>query len=596
MSNTDGKLIEIEFQPGLHRQGTPYAEKRSWVDCDRVRWRQGRPEAMRGRTRLTTASFIGTSRAILPWIQNNGEDDLALGTEAKLYVVQGGALYDVTPTRTSVSVSGALNTTSGATSVICSSAAHGLTTGDYVVFTSQTVTVGGNIYLTGTQYPVSVVDADSFLFVASVTAAATSVNAGNVNMDFLLPTGTSINIGGLGYGAGNYNSGTYNTPRTGVTLFMRRWAFDTWGEDLLANPTGGRIYTWNASIGTSTRATIIAPAVSLCDFIVVSPEARHLVMFGCNDTAGVYQGGLIRWSSSENYADIVASAGNTAGSLFVTGSSRMIGALRGKGTIVFWTDNGVHSLQYRAPPIVFSSFKLGDGCGLIGPHAAIESEGTIYWMAHDNFYVYDGRVSIMDCPLQRDIFNDLNIVQKEKVYAGTNDEFGEIIWLYPAASANECTRYVIFNKTEKTWYWGSTSATTWIDSNYHDSVLTGLTNGYVYYEDQPSVYTDDGAAYESYVSSGAFTLADGDEVLFIDKIVPDFVFINDGVVDLQLTTRKYLTDSATIKGPFRVSAGTRRISMRARGMHHTFRAASSTLNSGWRMGKLRFNVFPDGKR
>ena len=42
---------------------------------------------------------------------------------------------------------------------------------------------------------------------------------------------------------------------------------------------------------------------------------------------------------------------------------------------------------------------------------------------------YDGRVQTMDCPVEH-LFDSFNMSQKEKVYAGINSGFQEVIWLY----------------------------------------------------------------------------------------------------------------------------------------------------------------------
>ena len=111
-------------------------------------------------------------------------------------------------------------------------------------------TVGGNIFLTsGSDFAVSSIDSNSFAIETSTTAAATSASTGTVTANFLLPTGTTDAVAGLGWNAGYYGQSTYGTPRSAsdITISPRQWKLDTWGEDFVANDRGGRVYYWETS-------------------------------------------------------------------------------------------------------------------------------------------------------------------------------------------------------------------------------------------------------------------------------------------------------------------------------------------------------------
>ena len=69
----------------------------------------------------------------------------------------------------------------------------------------------------------------------------------------------------------------------------------------------------------------------------------------------------------------------------------------------------------------------------------------------DNFYTYSGQTQQLDCTVKDYVFNDFNFSQTDKVYAGINSEFSEVIWLYPSETnslanggTGENDRYVIF--------------------------------------------------------------------------------------------------------------------------------------------------------
>jgi hypothetical protein len=46
--SSQSKLIKLNFTPGINRESTEYAEEGKWYDVDKVRFREGRPENLRG--------------------------------------------------------------------------------------------------------------------------------------------------------------------------------------------------------------------------------------------------------------------------------------------------------------------------------------------------------------------------------------------------------------------------------------------------------------------------------------------------------------------------------------------------------------------
>ena len=47
------------------------------------------------------------------------------------------------------------------------------------------------------------------------------------------------------------------------------------------------------------------------------------------------------------------------------------------------------------------------------------------------------------------VFLDFNFEERDKVHAGVNSEFGEILWFYPSKSSTEIDSYVAYNYIEK---------------------------------------------------------------------------------------------------------------------------------------------------
>jgi hypothetical protein len=87
MASTSGKLTTIEFVPGFHRESTQYSEEGKWYDGNRVRFREGKPENLRGYTKAVSDAYTGIARDLITWSDNDTKKYMALGTEKFLYAV-----------------------------------------------------------------------------------------------------------------------------------------------------------------------------------------------------------------------------------------------------------------------------------------------------------------------------------------------------------------------------------------------------------------------------------------------------------------------------------------------------------------------------
>ena len=92
-------LTKLQFKPGVNRETTSYTNDGGWFDCDKVRFRFGLPEKIGGWTKLSGSSFLGTCRALHPWVTLAGTSLLGVGTHLKYYINEGGGYNDITPIR-----------------------------------------------------------------------------------------------------------------------------------------------------------------------------------------------------------------------------------------------------------------------------------------------------------------------------------------------------------------------------------------------------------------------------------------------------------------------------------------------------------------
>ena len=615
MSSSDAKLIKLDFAAGFHRESTQYAEEGKWYDGDRVRFRAGKPEVLRGYSTRVSATFDGNARDLVTWSDNDQFKRASWGTDKKLYEHNGDQIFDITPVSVSVTLANVFGTSAGTTRVCVSDNAHGRRNGDFVFFTSAAV-IGSDVTLDSV-YSISVVNANVYAIEVSDAAGATSTQTGSATFHYLITTGAENAITGLGYGAASFQATVcasqtraWNQPTsTGASDFVSQitqWSLDNWGEDIVANRRSGAIYYWDADASTTPlRAAIVTNSPTTVNSIVVSPNDRHLIALGVNQfgttasPSGTYNPMTVRWSNQEDMSNWTPSVSSTSGETILTDGTRIVGGVRSKNAITIWTDNSLWQMQYVGPPFTFSFRQLGTNCGMIGPHAGIDYSGVPIWMGYENFYAFDGQVRNLPSTIRRYVFDNLNIDQKDKVYAGINSEFKEIIWLYPSLNSTECDSYVLYSPDENYWTYGTCFWTTFADRTvFGNTITTGTTvAGSNLYNNEPTdIFTGNGAGLTSYLESGDFDIADGNELMFMDKIIPDFD-INTGNIKFSVKTKQYPESTdVTEKGPFTISNTTQKVDMRARGRQGRIRVSCNSTGTKWRWGSLRLAVQPDGGR
>ena len=114
MASTDARLVPLNFLPGFHRESTEYSEEGKWFDGNRVRFREGKPENIRGYEQFSNDDINGFVREAITWTDNESRPYISLGTNRQLYIYQNETQFDATPIVTAVSVSGNFQTfTSG---------------------------------------------------------------------------------------------------------------------------------------------------------------------------------------------------------------------------------------------------------------------------------------------------------------------------------------------------------------------------------------------------------------------------------------------------------------------------------------------------
>ena len=348
--------------------------------------------------------------------------------------------------------------------------------------------------------------------------------------------------------------------------------------------------------------------------------------------AGTYDPMLIRW------ADVNADIGpkpevwrpelaNSAGFLYVKEGSKIVSAVNVRQETLIWTDTSLSALQFLGTAEVFSLQLLSNDTNIMGPNAYASVNNNVYWMGADSFFVYDGRINVLKCPLLRYVFQDINLEQSQLVYSGTNKQFNEVVWFYcsggsvPSAVIN---RYVIYNYRDDVWYYGQLNRTTWIDAGINEYPLA-TSGGYLYsHENGPNDGQPLGAAplpLSSYIQSAFMDIAEGEFYMLTKKVIPDVDFTGSATivpvtgatvvpaVDMAVAVTKFpgaatqntdvagttLTRGVTTTGGT-IDLYTNQVFIRARGRQMNFKISSDTLGTQWQLGDTRVDAKPDGMR
>ena len=96
-------LTKLQFRPGINREVTSYSNEGGWFNMDKVRFRFGYAEKIGGWTRNAGVAFLGTCRALHPWVALDGTQYVGVGTHLKYYILEGQQYYDITPLRSTTS-------------------------------------------------------------------------------------------------------------------------------------------------------------------------------------------------------------------------------------------------------------------------------------------------------------------------------------------------------------------------------------------------------------------------------------------------------------------------------------------------------------
>ena len=479
--------------------------------------------------------------------------------------------------------------------------ATGATTNTSNVFSLGTsnVRVGVGQSISGTGIPtgttVTSVDISVINFTASCAGTAlTTVGSPAlvVNMVVTIAGGTSlgrivsgavnswvVSIGGV------YASQTMVASTTGVTLVTMSAA---------ATASNTIVATFDNNIAVSGGCVVLHP---------------YLFIYGNN--------GLIQNSSAGDFSNWVspdANANNVATGKIVKGLPIRGGSTSPSG--LFWASDALIRVSFQPSSSggvnYFWTYDLvSSQTSIMSSSSVIEYDGIYYWAGVDRFLMYGGQVQEITNNLNQNYFFDnVNMLQRQKVWATKVPRYGEIWWFYPKGDATECTDAIIYNVREKTWYdagealgarrsagvfsevfpkplWGGTEVnsagtyTLWQHETGYDAInLTAVTAIESFFETN-SIGTMGGLV--------GSQQQPGDNLWTrLERIEPDFV--QTGTMTIVVTGEGYADDTTVESDPYPFTPTTLKIDMREQRREMRLRFTSNEAGGTYQTGRVLLSM------
>jgi len=390
--------------------------------------------------------------------------------------------------------------------------------------------------------------------------------------------------------AGQSISGTGIPSGTTVTLVVGTAVT----MSAAATATGSITATFDNNIAVSGGCVVIHP---------------YLFVYGSN--------GLIRNSSAGDFANWVspdANATNVATGKIVRGLPIRGGSTSPSG--LFWAVDALIRVSFQPSSsggvnYYWAYDLVSSQTSIMSSSSVIEYDGIFYWAGVDRFLSYNGVVQeIPNGNNQNYFFDNVNMTQRQKVWATKVPRYGEIWWFYPKGDATECTDAIIYNVRDKTWYdageaIGARRSAGVFSEVFFKPIWAGneanTAGKYTLWQHETgvdSIYLTNVDAVQSYFETYSIgTLGGlvgsvqqpGDNLWTrLERIEPDFV--QEGDMTVVVTGQGYADDTVVDSDPYVFSPGTLKIDMREQRREMRLRFESNTAGGTYQTGRVLLSI------
>jgi len=657
------KVVALQIKPGIQRDGTVFNAP-TYVDGQWVRFQNGLPRKIggyrgiflnatgisRGMTMSSTNGLnyviSGYNNGLQQWSTDNDDgigsgpvDFTIAGGVTVVTLTAGGTLY-TNGTYTTVTLTGGTGSGAKATIVV---------SGNTV--TSVTITTAGTGYLIGDVLSASSASIGGTGSGLLITVNANSYFASSEDNLWQFDIGYDSTGGGvnnlIAHPGQNLNdiSSTTNTrplvgqfPNTTVTPVGVFTAVATLnstttvtfattnvaiGAGLSVTGTGIPAGTTvkSASSVSGTWTAILSQAATITGSSTLTFDANISVSGGVvmlHPYLFVYGNyGLIQNSSAGNFNDWVsadANSNNVSTGKVIKGLPLRGGTTSPAG--LFWTTDSVVRVTYAPYTVNNINFYwkydlITSQSSIMSSQCVVEYDGIFYWVGTDRFLMYNGVVQ--EAPNTQNMnwfFDNLNFVQRQKVWVTKVPRWGEIWFFYPRGDATECNDAIIYNVREKTWYDAGQSPGAYRSAGVFSEVFphpiwagneensigtytlwqheTGTNSIYLNFVDAIDSYFET-PALGTYAGLVGSTAQPGDnQWTRCERVEPDFVQSEE--MYLIVTGKGYADDVDQPSDPYYFNPDTLKVDMREQRREMRLRFGSNIYNGNYFMGKTLLSL------
>jgi len=426
---------------------------------------------------------------------------------------------------------------------------------------------------------------------SSVTAVGVFQDTGVLTSGSPTVTFSAVNVG---MGPGVSVSGTGIPANTTIVSAIETGG--VWTVTLSNNATvsGSQTLRFDNNISVSGGVVMLYP---------------YLFVYGNN--------GLIKNCSAgdfNNWTSADANENNVASTKVVKGLPVRGGTTSPAG--LFWTLDSVVRVTYSPTTVgnqtLYWKYDLiTQQSSIMSSQCVIEYDGIFYWVGTDRFLMYNGVVQEVENKQNFNYFFDnLNYVQRQKVWVSKVPRWGEIWWFFPNGDSEECNDAIVYNVREKVWYdagkaMGARRSAGVFSEVFRKPIWGGNDQNdagtYTLWQHETGVnevFTNQVNAIDSYFQTNAIGTRiglvgtveqPGDNVWTrIERIEPDFV--QSGQMEVIVTGKSYADDSDDPSTPYAFDPSTLKIDMKEQRREMRLEFRSNVLDGDYFMGRVLLSV------
>lgn len=537
---------------------------------------------------LVTLTGASTTNGILNTAINAQHIIRSIGTNQYTIIVSGSA------SSTGAGGGAAVVRSSGLLTV--TAAAHGLANGERVLIAAAANTGGILAASINLEFIIRNITPSTLDVMTSGTATSSIAAGGGAATTYRkqIPTGNVNELAGQGYGMGLYGVGLYGTALISAAArsLPRIWFDDRFADTIIltaGNQTG--VYAWSGSLATAPA--LLSGAPTAVNYVFVSDSI--VVTFGAdgvpNRVFSSAQGDPTNWVSSSTNAVFDDN---------IEGAGRFLSHVPVNGLNIIFTSSRCYTMRFIGIPLIWQIDLLEGSTGIIAPMARCTAHNLAFWMAAENFYMWDGsgvRIipanSEKQTTLYKYVFKNITLGQKSKIFAWHNQLYDEVWFHIPSAASNEPDTVARVSLQDFSWWpdvMDRTAAEYPIASLYYPRLMstpTGATPAQLRIHEYG---TDNDVAPLSWSLSSPYT-SSGRITANNVTIIPDSVQTGD--INLHVNAKQYPQSmTLAVNKDFTVTTTTEKVETGMNGRYFQYIWSGSVLGQEWQMGTWQSDIQP----